>query len=158
MAVEQWIDEICNLWGEVSNGRGGLVRSYHVFDKDEFPEAISVFPCALTYTVEVDNQYSFGGPLIDYWRGVTEFHLFPNVDKRNYPQIMRYFARIRNIAAGHMKLNSKVEHFLLRNEHDGGASIIGPVVLQYGTENPHHGLIVSWTVKENVSGDFTVAI
>jgi len=45
--------------------------------------------------------------------------------------------------------------FLLRS--GDGPSIVGPVTLQYGTEAPHLGLVVYWTVKEDVSGDFTVA-
>jgi hypothetical protein len=31
------------------------------------------------------------------------------------------------------------------------------VVLQYGSEDPHLGLLVYWEAKEDVSGDYTVA-
>jgi len=157
MAVETWIDDITRLWDQVSDGRGGSVRSYRVYEKDDFPEALSDFPCALTYSTEVENVYSLGGPLVDLWQGVTEFHLFPNVDKRNFPAIMKFFARIRNAASGSMTLGGKVAHFLLRNANSGGASIQGPVVLQYGGEEPHHGLLVFWEVNENCSGDYTPA-
>lgn len=157
MAIETWIDDITRLWDQVSDGHGGSVRSYRVYEKDEFPEALADYPCALTYTTEVESVYSLGGPLIDLWKGVTEFHLFPNVDKRNFPAVMKYFARIRNAAAGSMTLGGSVSHFLLRNTESGGASIQGPVVLQYGNEEPHHGLLVYWECKENVSGDYSPA-
>jgi hypothetical protein len=157
MAVEQWIDAIAKLWDAVSDGRGGNVTSYRAYERDNFPEALADFPCAITYVTEVENIYSTGGPLIDLWRGVTEFHLFPGVDKRDLPQLMRYFARIRNAASGSITLGGLVSHFLLRVSNSGGPSIVGPVVLQYGSEQPHHGLLVYWEVKETVSGDYTPA-
>lgn len=154
MAVENWIDEICKLW-EIDDGRGGTVRSYRVFERQEFPAAITQVPCAITYTTEVTSQYSLGGPLIDMWQGQTEFHLTLDIDKSYYPELMRFFAKIRNAAAGSMTLSSKVDHFLLRV--DEGPSIQGPITLQYGSEEPHLGIIVYWEVKENVSGDYTPA-
>src|SRR3990167_6511083 len=151
MAVENFIDEITSLWDGISDGKGGQVRSYRVYEKNEFPESLSVFPCAITYTIEVRNNYSAGGPNVDLFRGLTEFHLFPNVSKSNLPELMRYMARIRNAAAGEITLNGKVSHFLLRTDVP---SVQGPLRLQYGSEEPHLGLLVNWEVKEAVTGDF----
>ena len=153
MAVENWIDAVAKAF-EIDDGRGGTVRSYRVFEKAEFPEALSDYPCAITYPVSVSSQYSLGGPCIDLWRGKTEFHITENVNKGNLPMLLRYIARIRYAAAANMKLGGLVEHFVLSTE---GPSILGPVVLRYGGEEPHQGFIVHWVVKENVSGDFTVA-
>jgi hypothetical protein len=154
MAVESWIDEIAKLW-EISDGKGGTVKSFRVYDKNEFPSKIATFPSAITYTLDVENSCSQGGPCIDYWTGVTEFHLFPNTDPGNIPAIMLFFARIRNAAAANITLSSKVAWFLLAA--NPGPSIKGPLGLAFGGEESHYGLLVYWRVKENVSGQFTVA-
>lgn len=155
MSVENWIDAVCKLW-EVSNGKGGTVRSFRVYEKNEFPESISEAPCALTYTHEVISYYSAGNAY-ELWNGVTEFHLTDGVAKDKFPEIMLYFARIRNAAAASLKLGGLVENFRLRTPETGGASIQGPVQLQYGSESPHHGLLVYWRVKEMVN-DLTVSV
>lgn len=154
MAVETWIDEIVALAGTISDGKV-KVRSYSVFNKAEFPESITVFPCALTYTVDVRPAYSLGGPCVDLWSGITEFHLFPSVAKSNYPAIMRYFARIKAAFASKMALNGKVAYFQLRSDEPG---LQGPVTLQYGSEDPHLGIVARWIVKEDTTGDFTVGV
>ena len=46
MAVENWIDEIVALAGTISDGKQH-VRSYSVFARDEFPESITEYPCAM---------------------------------------------------------------------------------------------------------------
>lgn len=151
--VENWIDEICKLAGEVSNGKGGKVLSYSVFGKTNFPEGLTVFPCAITYTTQVEMQYSAGGPCIDLWKGITEFHLSAGSEKSEYPAVMRYFARIRAAFAAHVTLGGKVAYCILSIEEP---SLQGPVVLQYGTEQPHHGIMARWVVKENVTGKVTI--
>lgn len=153
MAVEDWIDEIADLAGTVDDGRGGKVRSYRVFAKAEFPESLSDYPCALTYTAEVRPDYSLSGPCTDLWYGMTEFHLFPNVAKSNYPALMRYFARIKAAFALHMTLNGKVAYVQLRTDEPG---LQGPVTLQYGEEAQHLGIVARWVVKEDTTGEFTV--
>jgi len=155
MAVETWIDEIAELAGTIDNGRGGRVRSYYVFKKREFPEALNTFPCALTYTAELRANYSLGGPNTDLWYGVTEFHLFDSVAKSNYPEIMRYFARIKAAFALHMTLGGTVAYVQLRTDEPG---LQGPVTLQYGEENPHLGIVAQWVVKESTTGQFTVGV
>lgn len=153
MAVENWIDEVCKLAGEVDNGKGGKVLSYSVFGKTNFPEGLSVFPCAISYVTQVESQYSSSGPCIDLWRGVTEFHLTEGSAKKDYPAVMRFFSRIRNAFALHRTLNGKVSYIQLSIEDP---SLQGPVVLQYGTEQPHHGIVARWVVKENVTGQVTL--
>jgi len=153
MAVTDWIDKIAQVF-EVANGKGGTVLSYRMYDRNNIPEALTSYPCAISYVTEARHQYSLGGPCLDFYNGVTEFHLTPNASKANLPYIMPYFARIRDAAAGNITLSGTVAHFLLRLDE---ASVTGPVTLQYGQEEPHHGLVVRWEVKEEVSGDFTPA-
>lgn len=158
--VEKWIDALCDVWAEVESHKPGQkVRAFYVYKRDEFPESLAadLMPCVLTYVTGVESDLNAGVSL-EHWRGVSEFHLFPNTDKRNYPAIMRYFARIRNAAALHMKLGGLVSYFLLRSNATRvtGTSLEGPVVMQYGSENPHQGLLVHWLVKEDVSTEVVI--
>ena len=154
MPVETWIDQIAILCGQIDDGRGSLVRSYHVFDKDEFPAGLTQYPCAIHYTTGVQSTFSDGGPAYDVWKGCSEFHLVPNVDKNQFPYILRYFARIRNAFALHRTLGGLVKCLWIDPNED--PNIQGPVTFQYGSEDPHLGLLVKWLVKENVSGTFTL--
>lgn len=147
MAVENWIDEIARLF-EISDGKGGTIRSYRVYEKSDFPEAINTYPCALTFTTEIEC-HDGSGAQYDLWQGITEFHLYDGVDKSKYPYIMLFFDRICKAAVGNVTLTGKVSYFKLRS--DNGPSIVGPATLQYGSENPHLGLVVYWIVKENVT-------
>lgn len=146
MAVENWIDEIAKLW-EISDGAGGIVRSYRLYEKAEFPAAITQLPAVLTYPTGVTGIY--GGPSVELWDGVSEFHLALDSDNGRIPDILLYFARIRNAALANITLSSKVSYFQLRNE--GGVSIAGPLTLKFGGDEPHKGLAVYWRVKENVN-------
>ena len=143
MSVENWIDTLCEIW-EISDGKGGTVRSYKVYEKNEFPESLQA-PCVITYTQGNHMQISAGGGQ-SIWQGVTEFHLTGNVDKSNFPDVMLFFARIRVVAAANLKLGGLVDHFRLRP--DTTPNVQGPVVLTYGSEEPHHGIVVYWEVKE----------
>jgi hypothetical protein len=148
MAVEQWIDALCKRWGTVSDGKGALVRSYLVYERREFPEALDgSVPSAITFTTECRPIYSQAQSL-DLWNGITEFHLAPNISRAHYPDIMRYFARIRDAAAGTISLNSLVSEFVIRTDIPG---LVGPVRLRYGEEAEHLGIVVNWKVKEIVT-------
>lgn len=145
MAVENWIDQIAQIWGTVEDGQGGFVKSYSVFERAEFPEALTVFPCALTYVSRVPViQYSAGGPGVIVWRGVSEFHLTASVNKGRLPYVMRFYDRIIRAAASQVTLGGAVSHFIL-----GPDDPLQPGILVYGNEEPHYGIAVNWTVKEN---------
>ncbi len=143
--IENWIDEVAKVF-EISNGRGGKLRSFRVFERNEFPESMSDFPCAVTYPTEVRMKY--GETAHDLWNGVTELHLFPNTQKTNIPETLRYYARIKSAVAAHITLGGLVSYFILDQE---GPSVQGPVALSFGELGEHMGLIVHWVVKENES-------
>lgn len=152
MAVESWIDALAKVW-EFTDGKKGTVLSYRVFERDEFPESLpdlNTTKVALSYITDVTLTYSAGGPCIDLYQGTTEFHLTADLKKSNLAYLLRFIARIRNAAAGNIKLGGAVDHFQVK-------AITGPMALQYGDEALHHGFVVEWEVKENVSGDFTVS-
>jgi hypothetical protein len=144
MAVTDWIDEIAKAWGTIDDGKGGKVRSYRVFEKAEFPESISIFPSAITYITDIPFcNYSAGGPNEVRYNGQSEFHLYPNVSKGNYPSMMLVYQRIFEAAAAHITLQGKVSEFILTKQNP-----IKPGVIRFGTEAEHLGMIVSWTVME----------
>lgn len=147
MAVENWIDKITRLWGTVDDGKGRTVQSYSVFERDEFPESLTVFPCAITYIGRVPTiQYSASGPAVIVWRGITEFHLTSSVVKNQIPYVIRFYDRIIKAAASSITLGGAVSHFLLSPDDP-----LQPGALVYGTEAPHYGVVVNWVVKENPS-------
>lgn len=152
MAIELWIDEVAKLAGSVKAHNKGYVRAYLVFSKTEIPETITEFPCAITYVQGLRTQYNQGGVCIDILDGVTEFHLFPDTKKANYPELARYFGKIRAAWAANMSLSGKVDHCILKPDQS-----MEIVAMTYGSEAEHHGIMVHWEVKENVTGQFTVA-
>lgn len=155
MAVEDWIDKVVDRWATIVDPKGGNLTAFRVYDKANFPEAISKdnYPCAITFIESMSGQYGQSESL-EYWLGVTEFHLVPDVGKHHYSYIMRWFKLIRDAAIGAVQLVGSVSNFALRVE--GIASIEGPVVLQYGEEAPHLGLIARWQVKEDVTAEATL--
>jgi hypothetical protein len=150
VAAERWIDELVRVAGSVKSHAGGSVRAYLVFEKSEIPETIERYPCAFTYGTVVHPFYSDSGPCVDIWEGQTEFHLFPDLSMTHMPEIMRYYAKIRNAFALHRRLGGLVDHCSIRAE--------GIVLMEvnYGIEAKHHTLVVYWEVKENVTGEITL--
>lgn len=145
MGAEKWIDAITKLWATVDDGKGRKVRSYSVFERDEFPDALSEFPCAITYIQRVPVvQYSAGGPAVVVYRGVSEFHLTQSVSKKQMPYVIRFYERIIKAAASKVTLGGLVSHFVLTD-----ADPLVPGVLVYGSEEPHFGIVANWIVKEN---------
>lgn len=148
MAIESWIDELARVWGTIRSARRGNVRSYAVFEREEFPEAITTFPAAISYVTGV--RFAGGGdssPHILHWAGQTEFYLAEGTSKQGVPETMRYFERILRAALLARTLNGKVAEFALIKAAEGEA-ITGPAILNYGGEQLHLGLVVHWRVKE----------
>jgi hypothetical protein len=155
--IENWIDTLAKVW-ELDDGRGNLVWSPRIFEKDEFPDALPEIdrPIALSFLTSTSTQYSAGGPCINLYTGFTEFH-FPGGLKQNLRgYVMKFIGKIELAAAAKARLGGIVEHFLLVPGEGGNPSIQGPIPLQYGEEAEHWGLVVHWEVKENVSGQVTV--
>lgn len=150
MAIEDWIDEVARVAGSVPSHKGGFVRAYMVFEKAEIPEALSEFPCAITYGHAVIPSYSDAGPCIDLWQGITEFHLFADVKKSNFPELQKYFGKIRNAFAARRRLGGIVDHIAIV---DPGIQL---VTATYGIGVDHHAITVTWQVKENVGGEITL--
>lgn len=153
--IESWIDKLTKVW-ELDDGKGNLVWSPRIFEKEEFPDALPELdrPVALTFIVSTSTQYSAGGPCINITQGFTEFHFPGGLGASARIYTYKFIGKIQVAAAANVKLSATVEHFLLTSE--GQPSIQGPVSLQYGEEAEHWGLVVRWEVKENVTGQLAV--
>lgn len=148
--IESWIDDLAAVWAFQVNTMQ-RVRSFKLIGHAEFPASIDPaqdFPLALTIPSGVMPEYSVGGPRFGIWNGITEFHVAPSVDKSLMPSLIKWYGLIWAAAAGNMKLNNKVELFMIPSQED---AISGPLALQYGNEAEHWGFIVRWSVKEHVT-------
>lgn len=148
--IEDWIDELTKTAGLVAGASGKNVLSYRLFSNSEYPESLTVFPCALTYVENVSLDYGIDGTCRNIWEGFTEFHLTSDLNRKKLPEVMLYYRKIRNAFASNMTLGGKVSYFTLRGS--GESSIAGPVELRYGNEKFHLGLVAYWRVKEIETG------
>jgi hypothetical protein len=149
--MTDWIDKLADVWA-ISDQKFGTVKSYRLVAAADFPASIDASalartPIALTIPASMTPEYSLGGPRIAIYKGVTEFHVAPDIDKARLPELLRWYEKILTAAAGNMKLSGTVEYFLL----DGEDAIAGPLQIQYGSEAPHWGFLVTWIVKEHIS-------
>ncbi len=146
--VEDWIDEVAKRFAQIPDGKGGFVRSYRLIEVAEIPEALTVYPCAISYTDDVTMQTPDGGPNVDMWRGLTELHLVPGQKKSDIPYMIRFFGRVRSVFALDRTLGGKVQYCKLTVE---GPSIEGPIVFDPNTEIANQGLLVHWVVRDRLS-------
>jgi hypothetical protein len=151
--VELWIDALNAVWA-FEFGRGQIVRAPKCSTKDDFPESLPDLsdkgPIALSWPVSLVPHYGASGssiPTILIWKGETELHLTADVKKTNLAFILPFFGRIINAAKTNFTLGGLVAHFILIEEDNLALSI-----LQHGNEAPHHGIVIHWEVKQNLSG------
>lgn len=152
-----WLDALAAVW-DIDNGRGGTVRSFRVFQKNELPNAITpgMAPCAISYPGKLEIEYSLGGPSILWWTGQTEFHLTEDCKPANLAYILPYYVRIIKAAAANMTLGGLVESFmLLRNDPE---AIQKMTYLNADGSDGHEGLLVKWKIKHNISGLLTCSL
>ncbi len=148
--IEDWIDTLTQVW-EFVDPLNRQVRSYRLFQAEEFPEAIPIDagPVALTIVNELQPEYGMAIGTVAIWQGVTEIHVTADLSKAHMPLLMRYYGLILKAAAANMTLGGKVHHFLI----DAGAGGIQRTDLQYGAETRHWGFLVYWEVKEQMGSD-----
>ena len=154
--IENWIDRVVQLW-QIGDGKETLL-SFGGYEKDDFPETLPGKPCVLSYVSGVKPTYGSGSQTILIWSGVSEFHLTSSTNKSQIPFVQSFYKRILTAAMSSMKLGNLddgIEHFIIVPDEYGLQSAW---ILQYGSEAEHMGLIVHWEVKENCSGQFTMAL
>lgn len=151
--IESWIDAVAKVF-EIDDGHFGQVRSYHIFDRAELPEALSEFPCAISYIQGMRPVYSAGGLSYIAWSGVTEFHLTSDTQKSHIPYVMRFFGRVLAAVAGNARLDgAPVKHFIVPQEENALQFFTGA----FGSAPEHYGILAHWEVTEDVSATLTVA-
>lgn len=142
--IENWIDALCDVWAGIDAPGFGAVKSPYIVKRAEFPAAISPkddFPIALTIPAGVTVEYSAGGVIEGHYKGVTEFHVTPDLSKAHLPALVGWYERIWKAAAANLKLGGRVDVFII-------GEIVGPVAIQFGDEAEHWGFTVEWAVKD----------
>lgn len=153
--LESWLDVLSKAMA-VTDPHGQQVTSFAVFERNDMPDAISpeMIPCSYSYVQGCRAQYSLGGPTLLFWSGQTEFHLTTDVKPANIPYVLKFFEIILRAAAAEMKLSNSVELYLIDDEENA---------MQFSTyrnadgRDDHQGIVVRWTVKQNISGDLEVS-
>lgn len=157
-SVETWIDALCKVF-EVSADDGGfnIVKSYRMFELNELPDVVmpELVPCAISYVTDLELEYGAGSPTIFYWSGQTEFHLTKDVRPANHAFLMPFYRRIVASAGANMKLGNTAELFLILQNTPGAVQSV--IFRNAQGQDDHQGLMVKWTVKQNVSGQYTIS-
>jgi len=151
--IENWLDVLNAVWA-FEYGRGQVVRTPKCSTKNEFPEALGdisdLGPIALSWPLTLLPRYGAASssiPTVLIWSGETEMHLTADVKKTNLAFILPFFGRILVAAKANLTLGGLVEYFILDETDNLALS-----VMRYGDETPHHGILIRWTVKQNLSG------
>jgi hypothetical protein len=153
--AEVWIDAVNAVFG-VDAGGGKTVRTPKCSGKAEYPEALpdlSQGPVALSFPLKILHlEYGAVGssiPTIATFAGKTELHLTSSLSLANFGYVQTFWGRVIAAAKAHVDLfgDGKV-HF----ELDADNPIEIPPGLQYNQEAPHLGMLVYWTVIQDLSG------
>ena len=143
-----WLDAACKVFGSISNRKGGNIRSYRVFEKNEIPAALELSsPCAVTYVQDVSVEYVAGGIDALNWGGMTELHITPVVDPSLLADVMWYFTGVLNAMKANHTLGGRVQWFRLPESEKS----IRIIPTTYGQGPAHYALVVTWEVRENVA-------
>lgn len=146
--VESWFDVLCQVWGTIVVNKKP-VKSYLM---REIPESVKQFPCAITFLNPVKPSYSLGGGAVVVYEGTTEFHLTGNLLRSQMGFVMQFPDKIIAAAAKNLTLGGRVTDFRITRN-----ASLEINELTWGSETPHFGISVPWTVEENQSGKFTVS-
>lgn len=154
-AAHTWIDKIAAVFN-IEDGKGGRVRSYKQADLKELPDAITSdqVPCVVHHIRDCQPLYSLGGPTILFWEGVSQFHLFEDIKAANWSEALPYFPRILAAAMGNVKLNGTVDTFMIPEQP---RAIWFVTFRRIDGSDDHDGIQVTWTVKQTVTGSYTVS-
>lgn len=149
--VRYWFNDICRLWGTITDDRGRKIESYLL---EKVPESVTKVPCAISFlTGDIDVNESLGGPSMVVYHGKTEFHLTLSLLRTGLPYVMSWPDKIIQAAASSLTLGGKVVSFRLVQPGS-----IRLVQFAWGDEVEHYGIEVPWTVQENQSGKYTVSV
>jgi hypothetical protein len=147
---DTWIDALADIWKEVTAGGRTNVKSYRLA---EIPDAITIFPSAISYVTSVDlGDYGTAHTNIDIYHGLTEFHLFSTVALSNLQPANLYMKRIETVAKAHVGLGGLVHWFMLEPQDS-----ISLVEFEFDNSPSQRGLLVKWVVKEDTSQSIPVS-
>lgn len=145
MAVTDWMPTLKAKLAEITD-----ILQVHTMD--ELPGSIQVFPTAIVTVISGSFEYSVGGPCLDFHTVQITVYLASQVLPEAYGVALPILAKVRDKLAGNIRLSGLVDHILPTE----GQTYDGPGAVRYGDKDLL-GIIFRYTVKENVTGDFTVA-
>jgi len=150
-----WIDTLAELF-TIEDRRGAKLRSYKQAELKDLPEHItgSQAPCVVHYVINCSPLYSLGGPTILYWTGKSDFHLFKDVKPANFSEALPFFPVILAAAMSDMQLGGTVNQFVIP---ETGNAIRFVTFRNLDGSESHQGLEVNWTVKQTVTGSYTIS-
>lgn len=146
MAVTDWMP---TLKAKVTE----ITEILQVHTMDELPATIQVFPSALITVLSGTFEYSVGGPCLDFTTVQVAIYLAGQILPEAYGGAVPLIQKMRDKLAANIKLGGLVDHILPAE----GLSYEGPGSLRYGDKEGLIGIVFRYTVKENVTGDFTVS-
>lgn len=145
MAITDWMPTLKAKLAEITE----LVQ---VHTMDELPGALAVFPTAIITVTGGRFEYSGGGPCLDFHEVQITVYLASQVLPEAFGTALPIIEKVRNKLAGNIRLGSLVDHIL----PDEAQTYQGPGAVRYGDADLL-GIIFRYTLKENVTGDFTIA-
>lgn len=139
--IEFWIDDFID---KAMKGLGSGIKIPYLVKGREFPEAIKSFPFGIIYPDNVDMEYPATGPDRDEWNGDLEIYLAANTSKRNKPELLKWFGKIRAFFKANRYINDHVTISLRRNPS------IEESLIDYGGV-VHQCIVAHWTARERDS-------
>lgn len=146
MAIKDWMPILRERIGEL-DGLDGGVRDY-----TDIPSKFMEFPVALILPRSGEIEYSVGLS-VEFTNVMIIIVTAATVLPESFSLAVPFIARIRDKIAGNLQLDNTVENIMPIARP--AVWYEGPGVIEFGGMNLT-GITFFYTVKEDVSGDFTV--
>ena len=121
---------------------------------DNLPGTIHVFPSMLILPIGGDQEYSLGGPNVAHHVVQMTLYVVNTVAPEAYAVAVPFIELVRNALAADMQLGGNCEYCLPATSP--APFYEGPGSIEYG-DKQHLGIIFHIVIKENESGDYSVA-
>jgi hypothetical protein len=165
-SVEDWLDNLCDVWKSITLENGTKLKSYRVFSPNELPSAPIMAvnaPCVASYVDDCEVQISESGHNVLGWYGISEFHITKDVKPSNYREVMLFYRKILAAAfASYMLTNVATGsggnggHFTILQNTQGAMRFTQFLNPATGVPD-HQGIVVRWYVHQNVGAGYPLS-
>jgi hypothetical protein len=146
MALHNWMPVLVGKMREVEG-----IEQVHSYD--DLPGSIGASPTMIILPLEGVFDYSVGGPNTGHHEIQATLYLTSQMAPEAYATVVPFIELVRDKLAGNLTLDNNVEHCL---PSQAAPFYDGPGGIRYAG-NMYLGIIFRLTVKENESGNYTVA-